>query len=139
VGQPYFFKQGKGTLRKDDGIMKILIVDDNQSVAFIVRLMLEREGHEVLSAVDGTEGYLAYLRLRPDLVITDIQMPGENGFQLMNHIREQDPAIKTIYMSGNVSQFYNILEEEKGLYPMNYLGKPFSREELIGQVSRLCS
>jgi CheY-like chemotaxis protein len=119
--------------------MKILIVDDNQSVAFVVSLMLEKEGHEVTSALNGTEGYLAYLRLQPELVITDIQMPGENGFELMNHIREQNPAIKAIYMSGNLSQFYSVLEAEKGLFPINYLGKPFSREELVGQVNRLCS
>ena len=119
--------------------MKILVVDDNQGVASVTRLMLEMEGHEVISAMNVSEGYRAYLKLRPELVITDIQMPGENGFELMNHIREQDPMIKAIYMSGNLSQFYAVLETEKGLYPINYLDKPFSREELMGQVSRFSS
>jgi two-component SAPR family response regulator len=62
-------------------------------------------------------------------------MPGENGFELMNHIREKDPMVKTIYISGNLEQFYSLLEEEGEKYPINYLGKPFSREELIGRVS----
>lgn len=119
--------------------MKILVVDDNHGVASITQLMLEMEGHEVISALNGSDGYRAFLQMRPELVITDIQMPGENGFELMNHIRQQDPMVKTIYMSGNLSEFYPVLETERGLYPINYLDKPFSREELIGQVSRFSS
>ena len=59
--------------------MKILIVDDEQMISGLLKLLLESEGHEATSALNGPDGYLAYLKLRPDLVITDIQMPGENG------------------------------------------------------------
>jgi CheY-like chemotaxis protein len=58
--------------------MRVLIVDDNQTVTAAVQLMLELEGYEVRSAVNGPDGYLTYLQFRPDLVITDIQMPGKN-------------------------------------------------------------
>jgi DNA-binding NtrC family response regulator len=115
--------------------MKILIVDDNQSLAFVIQYMLEQKGYEVSSAFDGLEGYSAYFRFRPDLVITDIQMPGENGFELINHIREQDPSVKTIYMSGNLDQFNTLLEEEKRRFPINVLRKPFFMDDLINQVS----
>jgi two-component system NtrC family response regulator len=97
--------------------------------------MLELENHEIRIARNGPEGYLAYLQFHPDLVITDIQMPGENGMELMHHIREHDPQVKTIYMSGNLMRFSSLLEEEGKKYPVNYLDKPFSREELIGRVS----
>jgi DNA-binding response OmpR family regulator len=117
--------------------MKVLIVDDNQVVASAVQIMLQLEGYEVRSALNGPDGYLTYLQFRPDLVITDIQMPGENGFELMNHIREKDATIKTIYMSGNLNQFHSLLQEEKSKYQINYLEKPFSMEELIGRVSEL--
>lgn len=93
--------------------MKILIVDDNQSLATVIRYMLEQKGYEVSSAFDGLEGYSAYFQFQPDLVITDIQMPGENGFELINHIRETDPSVKTIYMSGNLDLFNSLIEEEK--------------------------
>jgi DNA-binding NtrC family response regulator len=119
--------------------MKVLIVDDNQAVASVVQIMLELEGYEVKLALNGQDGYSAYLQFRPDLVITDIQMPGENGFELMHHIREKDPTAKTIYMSGNLEQFYPLLEEEKNKYQINFLDKPFSREELVGQVSHFLS
>jgi DNA-binding NtrC family response regulator len=115
--------------------MKILIVDDNQSVASVIQMMLEFENYEVTIARSGPEGYLAYLQFHPDLVITDIQIPGENGLELMHHIRKHDPKVKTIYMSGNLYEFYALLEEEKKKFPINFLDKPFSREKLIDQVS----
>jgi CheY-like chemotaxis protein len=115
--------------------MKILIVDDNQSLASVICCMLERIGHEVSSAFNGLEGYSEYFQFRPDLVITDIQMPGENGFELINHIREQDPSVKTIYMSANLEKFNSLLEEEKRRFPINVLTKPFSMEDLVNQVT----
>ena len=117
--------------------MKVLIVDDDRAIASIVQFILEEEGHEVRLALNGSEGYLSYLQFLPDLVITDIQMPGENGLELINHIRTHDPLVKTIYMSGDLNQFYPILNEERTKYPINFLEKPFSRKELIGQVSQL--
>ena len=115
--------------------MKILIVDDNRSLADVISCMLERIGHEVSSAFNGLEGYSEYIQFRPDVVITDIQMPGENGFELINHIREQDPSIKTIYMSGNLDLFNSLLEEEKRRFPIHVLRKPFLMADLISQVS----
>ena len=115
--------------------MKILIVDDNQSLATVICSMLELKGYEVSSAFNGLEGYSEYFQFQPDLVITDIQMPGENGFELINHIREQDPSVKTIYMSGNLDQFNSLLEEEKKRFPINVLSKPFFMDDLINQVS----
>ncbi len=115
--------------------MKILIVDDNHSVATVIQFMLEHEGYEVRSALNGREGYLTFFQFRPDLVITDIQMPGENGFELMNHIREKDPSVKTIYMSGNLDQFFPLIQEEKNRFPIHFLSKPFLWEDLITRVS----
>ena len=115
--------------------MKILVVDDNRDSIDVIQSVLEDEGMEVISAKDGIEGYRTYLRFQPDLVITDIQMPGENGLELISHIREYDPKVKTIYMSGNLDEYGQLLNDEKTKYPINFLNKPFSREELIGQVS----
>ena len=115
--------------------MKILIVDDNRSLATVIQCMLEQKGYEVSSASDGSEGYSVYFQFRPDLVITDIQMPGENGLELISHIREKDPSVKTIYMSGNLEKFDRLLEEERKRFHINILSKPFIIEDLIKQVS----
>jgi len=115
--------------------MKILIVDDNQELARAIQIMLEGEGFEVRSAKDGQDGYWAFLEFNPDLVITDIQMPGGNGLELMEHVRTLNPAVRTIYMSSDLSRFWSPLEEEKKRYPVSLLEKPFSKAELMGLVS----
>lgn len=115
--------------------MKILIVDDNQDLAFLIKCMLEEEGYEVRSAENGTAGYSAYLLFNPDLVLTDIQMPQKNGLELMKDIRFHNPRVRTIYMSGDLSQYEPPLEEEKEKYHVGVLEKPFSKHELISLVS----
>lgn len=110
--------------------MKVLVVDDNLLLANAIQEILEDDGLEVMSAQDGVDGYSAYLRFRPDIVITDIQMPRENGLQMMANIRTHEPAIKTIYMTGDIDPFMPFLNEEGMQYPISYFEKPFSIESL---------
>jgi DNA-binding NtrC family response regulator len=114
--------------------MKILIVDDNEAILFILESMLKSEGYEVETARDGEDGYAAYLVFNPDLVITDIQMPRENGFELMKHIRSHNPGMKTVYISAEPHLYQDALEEERVRYPVRFLGKPFSMTELIDSL-----
>ena len=106
-------------------------------MASVVQSMLELESHDARLALNGPEGYIAYLQFRPDLVITDIQMPGENGFELINHIRKLDPSVRAIYMSANLNQFYSLLQEEKSKFHIHFLDKPFTLKDLIDRVSEL--
>jgi len=115
--------------------MKILIVDDNQDLASLIKWMLEDEGYEVRLAANGRDGYSAYLLFSPDLVLTDIQMPEKNGLELIKEIRCHNPGVRTIYMSGDLSQYEPPLEEEKAKYHAGVLEKPFSKEELIRLLS----
>ena len=116
--------------------MKVLIVDDNKALTFFLQAVIEGEKHSVKTANDGEDGYSAYLHFKPDVVITDIEMPKKNGFELMRNIREHDPRIMTIYMSGNIDGFCSLLEEEKERYQARFLGKPFSIIELINLLSK---
>ncbi len=111
--------------------MKILIVEDNQALAFVLKAMLEDEGYVVSLARDGKEGYSAFLLFKPDVVLTDIQMPDQNGLELMGRIRWHDPKVRTIYMSCDLSQYWSPLEEEKNKYQVGILEKPFSKDQLI--------
>lgn len=119
--------------------MKILIVVDNQGLAHILKMMLDEEKHEVRLARDGKDGYLNYLLCKPDLIITDIQMPEKNGLKLMEIIRKDNPEIKMIYVSTALSRFLPLLEEEKRRYPVSYLQKPFSKSELMRLLSLFSS
>lgn len=117
-------------------MMRILIVDDNLDLGHILQWILEDEGHEVRLAKDGREGYFTYLLFRPDIVLTDIQMPEKNGFELMALIRYHNPTVRAIYMSGNLSQFQSDLVEEMKNYHARALEKPFSKDELIQLLSK---
>ena len=117
---------------------KILIVDDNQAVALVLQVMLEDEGFEVQVANNGEDGYMSYLFFKPDLVITDIQMPVKSGIELIGLIRHKNPDVKAIYMSGNLGEFRPQLEEERNKHHACFLTKPFSRNDLIKSISE-CS
>ncbi len=115
--------------------MKVLVVDDNKDLADIMQGVLEHQGAEVMTANDGIEGYAGYLLFKPDLVITDIQMPGGTGFEMMQNIRTHNPMIKTVYMSGNIDDYRLSIEQEKKRYPVTILRKPFSLDSLMKLVS----
>lgn len=109
---------------------KVLVVDDNHMLAATIQEVLEDNGLEVMYAKDGIDGYSAYLLFKPDIVITDIQMPRKNGLEMMEHIRTHEPMIRTIYMSGDIDPYRPFLREEKRKYQVSFFEKPFSLESL---------
>ena len=117
--------------------MKVLVVDDNKAMTTIVGMMMEKKNHRVITANDVESGYAAYLQFEPDLVLTDIQMPGKNGFELMTKIRSHDPSIMAIYMTGNPGRFLLQLKEEQNRHPVDFICKPFSIAELSMMLSKL--
>ena len=81
--------------------MKILIVDDNTVILSVIEAILSQENHEVFIASNGVLGYNQFLNIRPDLVVTDIEMPWQDGIAMMHAIRRHAPMVRTLYMSGN--------------------------------------
>jgi CheY-like chemotaxis protein len=118
---------------------KILIVDDDAAVKVVLQELLEDQGYEVQTAGDGTDGYTNYLRFKPEVVITDIQMPRCDGIELMRHIRAHDPRVMAIYISADLGRFGSLLEDEKRKYNANLLAKPFSRMELMPLLQQIAS
>ncbi|MDL1964491.1 MAG: response regulator [Deltaproteobacteria bacterium] len=112
-------------------MMKVLIVEDDEELAGLIKKMIERIGiYCVKTAANGKEGFEIFLYFKPDIILTDIQMPVKNGFEMITDIRNHDPGIKTIYMTGDMSQFQTRLEEEKTKYKASLLSKPFSYARL---------
>ncbi|MBA3017223.1 MAG: response regulator [Proteobacteria bacterium] len=117
-------------------MMKVLIVDDEEALADLIQEMIERDGiYRVKTAANGEEGYEVFLHFKPDIILTDIQMPMKNGLEMVRDIRNHDPWIKTIYMSADLSRFRSLLEDEKKKYQASFITKPFSRFELLGLLS----
>jgi len=117
-------------------MMKVLIVDDEEALADLIKEMVERVGiYRVKTAANGEEGYEVFLHFKPDIILTDIQMPGKNGLEMVRDIRVHHPGIKTIYMSADLKRYQTRLEEEKMKYQASFITKPFSRFELVGLLS----
>jgi len=111
-----------------------LVVDDDESLAQIVALILCTEGFEVQTAHDGVDGCCTYFRNPTDWVVSDIQMPRLDGLGMMQCIRTRNPRVKTIYMSGEVEKFRSALQQEAQEFGAKVLPKPFSRARLIEQI-----
>lgn len=73
---------------------RILIVDDDRSIVRLLRLVLEREGYEVLTAFDGPEGLHTAWQERPDLVILDIGMPSMDGYEVCRRLHSMRETAK---------------------------------------------
>jgi CheY-like chemotaxis protein len=117
---------------------KILIVDDEPSLREIVRLMLERAGYQVIEAEEGAGALMRYSEHRPDLVVTDILMPGRDGLEALREIREMDPGARIIVMSGggeNANTSFLELAEKLGAVAS--LEKPFTAADLLAVVARV--
>ncbi len=113
--------------------MKVLIVDDNEALTGLLKEILEMEkDYHVNTAEDGEEGYTAFLRFDPDIILTDIDMPVKNGLEMIRDIRKHNPEIKTIYMSADLNRYQTILEEEKTRYKAHLLNKPFTSSGMMG-------
>jgi CheY-like chemotaxis protein len=109
------------------------VVDDDPGVRQFVKIILNREGHQVLEAADG-ESVLALARKMAgafDLVVTDIQMPGIDGRALGKAIRQEYAEIPVIYISGYVEDS-DLNKPEQGFA---FITKPFLPKALLKAVS----
>ena len=115
----------------------VLIVDDESSVLFLLREVLEERGHEVLSATSGVEARaLADSRKLEEieLVLTDFAMPELDGLGLMAHLRRQNPDLPVILLTARGSERLAARAIKEGAF--DYLPKPFELEELEAVVAR---
>jgi two-component system NtrC family response regulator len=106
----------------------ILIIDDDTSLRRVLEYTLEEAGYEVLTASDGVSGLAVFGEQQPDLVITDLKMPGMSGFQVLAAIKEQSLQTPVIVITA-----FGAIEtavEAMKLGASDYITKPFNRDEL---------
>lgn len=114
----------------------ILVIDDDERLRETARRILESRGHSVVEAEDGMDGLKAIAEQTPDLVITDIFMPGQDGIETIIALRKRFPGLKIIAISGGSSGgVLNILEDAEMLGATRSIPKPFTPRELIAAVS----
>lgn len=109
---------------------KILLIDDEEQIRFLLTRMLKRDGHEVFVAQDGEEGVQSFYQVNPDLVITDIIMPNKDGFAVIAEILATHPTQPIIAMSGGRRTLPADLESLEIIGVKGLLQKPFTNQEL---------
>jgi DNA-binding NtrC family response regulator len=115
-------------------LKKVLVVDDFEGVATLVKEAIEDVNYTVKTACSAEDGYRTYLQFKPDIVITDIEMGGKSGFELVDDIRCINPEIKVIFMSGYSDKLENCRQSEIDTCSIAFLPKPFSLDDLYDHL-----
>ncbi len=118
---------------------KILLVDDDEEFNLVTKEILERAGYQVAAAFDGDAAESLFRRDPPDLVLTDIIMPDQNGLVFLHRIAtgEGEFPCKVIAMSGGGRiGTMDFLESARTLGVNDCLEKPFSKRDLLECVGR---
>ena len=113
---------------------KVLVADDEIHIIHVVAIKLRNNGYEVISASNGAEAYELACREKPDIVVTDYQMPLMTGIELIEKMRKEDstrgiPVILLTARSFAVTQ-----EMQESLGVSCCLSKPFSPKELLKTI-----
>ncbi len=113
---------------------KIVIVEDEPDIAEVVTFNLEREGYDVVAVTSGLEGIRAVERVKPDMVLLDLLLPGVDGLDICRHLRSQPDTrhlpIIMVTAKGEESDIVLGL----GVGADDYIQKPFSPKELVARV-----
>jgi DNA-binding response OmpR family regulator len=109
----------------------ILVVDDDDDIRALVGELLERAGHGVIKAPDGESALKLFYSRQPDLVVLDVSMPGLDGWEVLNRIRELSD-VPVLMLTARAEE----LEKVRGLRAGadDYVTKPFGRQELLARV-----
>lgn len=113
----------------------VLLVEDEATLAMIIKDTLDGEDFEIFWAANGEEGIIKYKEIRPDVIVSDIMMPRMDGFTMIKQIRKTDPYIPVLFLSARSAAADVVEGFETG--GNDYLKKPFGMAELIIRIKAL--
>lgn len=113
----------------------ILVIDDEESMRFACKSVLEEAGFHVVEAADGDAGFASAQQHHPDLVLCDIEMPNKNGFELLRLFRAHPPTsgIPFVFLTGRTEK--SAMRKGMDLGADDFLTKPFTGGELLSTVN----
>jgi len=117
---------------------KILLIDDDPNILKALSALLGIQGYEVKSAASGSAGTKIAASFQPDVVVTDILMDDGDGLETMMTLRQSDPNVKIVAISGGgrvVKQDFLVVAKEIGADLT--ISKPFRSSQLVEEISQL--
>src|SRR5262245_9924003 len=124
--------------------MRILVIDDDRQIRRLLHTSLARDGHDVIEAEDGVSGLAAFAATPADLVVVDLFMPGQNGWDTIRRLQDHSPGVPFLVISGSAPLeglkrgSPGTLASLHGLAPFRVLRKPLSLETLRSAVAEVC-
>jgi two-component system, OmpR family, response regulator VicR len=119
---------------------RVLCIEDDKEIIDLIRLILNRKGHEVIGASGGEEGLAKARALRPDIVLLDLMMPDMDGWEVFHRMRS-DPALSAIPVVVVTARAQPI-DRVLGLHVArvdDYVSKPFTPQDLTECIERVLS
>jgi YesN/AraC family two-component response regulator len=113
---------------------KLLLIDDEEGVRNILGLSLRNDGYNVLLAGDGRKGLELLKSEQPDIVLTDIKMPGMDGIEVLKKVKETRPETEVIVITGHGDM--NLAIKSLQLDASDFITKPVSDEALSIALAR---
>lgn len=117
---------------------KIVLAEDNSTLSLLLKYKLEKEGYELLIAVDGKQAIDLVESHNPDLILTDIMMPFFSGLEVISHVRNKLKKKTPIIVFSSAGQEDMVLKAFN-LGASDFMTKPFSPNELVIRIKRLFS
>lgn len=121
-------KQKGGALMSNN---KIMIVDDDKNICELLQIYLQKEGYHVTAMSSGEEAVEVFPKLRPDIILLDVMLPGMDGWQVCREIRKRSMA-PIIMLTAKGDTFDKVLGLELGAD--DYIVKPFDAKEIIARI-----
>ncbi len=113
---------------------KVLVVDDEIHIVHVVAIKLRNNGFEVISAENGAEAFERACEEKPDIIVTDFQMPVMTGLELVEKLRQNDETKDIPVIMLTARGFAIEDEQKKALRISEFLSKPFSPKELLRSI-----
>ena len=121
-------------MRNEEPI-NVLLVEDEQTLALIIKDTLEGQGLRIALAADGEEGLRCFFKQKPDVLVADVMMPRMDGFEMVRRIRRSDRQTPVLFLTARSA--INDVVEGFELGANDYLKKPFGMQELLVRIKAL--
>ncbi|MEO0601945.1 MAG: response regulator transcription factor [Myxococcota bacterium] len=114
---------------------RVLLIDDDAALLDALAMAVEDGGHEAITAPDGLAGHAAVGREEPDLVVSDVNMPGLDGFSLCRRLRDEGVTLPIVLLTARDGEIDEALGLDLGAD--DYVVKPFSTRVLLARIDAL--
>ena len=115
--------------------IRVLLVEDEQTLAMIIKDTLEEQEFIITTAGNGEEGLRKFFEQKPDVLVADVMMPRMDGFEMVRRIRQSDKVTPILFLTARSA--INDVVEGFELGANDYLKKPFGMQELIVRLKAL--